>query len=146
MLATTRGIIPAKKYLLSAILLIAASVPLAAHADDGLVDVRTLPQLEGAVPNQPERERYPEMSLSYRMPTVVAITTAATRKLLAADGWQEFTYPDPSGHPMSFKKGRQGLTLSFTEGLGRPDQSVDIAQRQLRYFRPRRRFGLDRQP
>ena len=66
----------------------------------------------------------PRNSISYRVPTVVAITTAATRKLLAANGWQEFAYPDPRGHPMSFKKGQQGLTVSFTQGLGRPDQSV----------------------
>ena len=49
MLATTRGIIAAKKHLLPALLLIAASAPLAARADDGIVDVRALPRLEGAV-------------------------------------------------------------------------------------------------
>ena len=115
--------------------MLGATVPMVARADDGLVDVRTLPQLEGATPNQPERERYPEISLSYRVPTVVALTTAATRKLLAANGWQEFQYPDPSGHPMSFKKGQQGLTLSFTQGLGRPDQSV-VYYSAERLYRP----------
>ncbi len=125
MFATTNGThVPARKLLLAFVMVLMASTSIAARADDGLVDVRTLPQLEGATPNQPDRERYPETSLSYRVPTVVAITTAATRKLLAADGWQEFVYPDPSGHPMSFKKGKQGLTLSFSQGLGRPDQSV----------------------
>jgi hypothetical protein len=109
---------------LAFLFVLGAAAPMGARADDGLVDVRTLPQLEGAVPDRPERERHPEMSLSYRVPTVVAITTAATRKLLADNGWQQFVYPDPSGHPMSFKKGQQGLTLSFSQGLGRPDQSV----------------------
>jgi hypothetical protein len=125
MFGTSRGkSIPARQKLLAFVFVLGAAAPMDARADDGLVDVRTLPQLEGAVPNQPERERHPEMSLSYRVPTVVAITTAATRKLLATNGWQEFVYPDPSGHPMSFKKGQQGLTLSFSQGLGRPDQSV----------------------
>ena len=64
------------------------------------------------------------MNLSYRVPTVVAITTTATRKLLAANGWQEFVYPDPTSRPISFKRGQQGLTVSFSQGLGRPDQSV----------------------
>ena len=73
--------------------MLVAGAPIAARADDGLVDVRTLPHLEGAVRDQPERERYPEIDISYRVPTVVAITTAATRKLLAANGWQEFALP-----------------------------------------------------
>src|SRR5690349_8743856 len=116
---------PAGKVLLASIVMMGAAAPIGARADDGLVDVRTLPQLEGAVPNQPERDqRYPDMNLSYKVPTAVPLTTTATRKLLAAAGWQEFAYPDPSGHPMSFKKGMQGLTLSFTQRLSRPDQSV----------------------
>ena len=125
MFGTSRGtLISARQALLAFILVLSAAAPMDARADDGLVDVRTLPQLEGATPNQSDRERYPETSLSYRVPAVVAITTAATRKLLAANGWQEFVYPDPSGHPMSFKKGQQGLTVTFSQGLGRPDQSV----------------------
>ena len=125
MLATTRGmLVPARKHLLALTFALIASAPFAARADDGLVDVRTLPQLEGAVPDRPERNRNPEMDISYRVQTVVAITTAATRKLLADHGWQEFVYPHPGGQPMSFKKGKQGLTVSFTQGLGRPDQSV----------------------
>lgn len=125
MFGTTRGTrVPARKHLLALTLAVMASAPFAARADDGLVDVRTLPQLEGAVPDTSGRERYPEISLSYGVPTAVPITTAATRKLLAANGWQEFQYPDPRSRPMSFKKGKQGLTLSFSQGLGRPDQSV----------------------
>ncbi|MEP6841313.1 MAG: hypothetical protein ABJA75_24900 [Bradyrhizobium sp.] len=125
MFATTSGThVPARKLLLAFVAVLMASTSIAARADDGMVDVRTLPQVEGATPNQSAHESYPEIHLSYRVPTVVAITTAATRKLLAANGWQEFVYPNPSGHPMSFKKGQQGLTLSFSQGLGRPDQSV----------------------
>jgi len=136
MFGTSRGtFIPARQSLLAFLFVLGAAAPMDARADDGPVDVRTLPQLEGAVPDQPERNRYPEMDISYRVQTVVAITTAATRKLLAANGWQEFVYPNPSGHPMSFKKGQQGLTLSFTQGLGRPDQSV-VNYTAERLYRP----------
>ena len=136
MFGMSRGtLMPAGKAALAFIFVLGAGAPMVARADDGLVDVRTLPQLEGATPNQPERERYPEISLSYRVQSAVAITTAATRKLLAANGWQEFQYPDPGGHPMSFKKGQQGLTLSFTQGLGRPDQSV-VYYSAERLYRP----------
>ena len=87
-----------------------------------MVDVRTLPRLEGAVEDTARTESY---RLNYSVPTVVAITTAATRKLLAANGWQEYVHPSSqSSRPMSFKKGRHGLYVSFTQGLGRPDQSV----------------------
>lgn len=125
MFGTTRGmLVPARKPLFALAVALIASAPMTARADDGLVDVRTLPQLAGAVPDQSGRERYPELSLSYQVPTVVAVTTPATRKLLADNGWVEYVYPDPTGRTMSFKKGQQGLLLHFTQGLGRPDQSV----------------------
>ena len=121
MFETMRGmLIPAGKRLLLLLFALIAATPMA-RADDGLVDVHTLPQLEGAVEDTARTETY---SLKYRVSTVVPVTTAATRKLLAANGWQEFVYPDPGGHPMSFKKGQQGLTVTFSQGLGRPDQSV----------------------
>lgn len=123
MSGTTRGMpIPAGKHLLAFILVLLAGAPMAARADDGMVDVRTLPRLEGAVEEVARTESY---RLNYSVPTVVAVTTAATRKLLAANGWQEYVHPsDQSSRPMSFKKGRQGLLLSFSQALGRPDQSV----------------------
>ena len=125
MFGTSRGTqVPARLALLAFIFALSAAAPMDARADDGLVDVRTLPRLEGAVLDPSKDERYPEMNLSFRVPTVVAITTAATRKLLAANGWQEFVYPDPTSRPISFKRGQQGLTVSFSQGLGRPDQSV----------------------
>jgi hypothetical protein len=122
MFGTTSGThVPARKLLLAFVTVLMASTSIAARADDGMVDVRTLPRLEGAVE---DTSRTGIDRLNYGVPTVVAITTAATRKLLASNGWQEFVYPDPSGHPMSFKKGQQGLTVTFSQGLGRPDQSV----------------------
>jgi len=122
MLGNARGIFPAGKRLLPLILLIAAGAPIAARADDGMVDVRTLPRLEGAVENVARTEPH---NLQYGAPTVVAITTDATRKLLSANGWVPYLRPlDEKSAALTFKKAQQGLYVSFTQGLGRPDQSV----------------------
>ncbi len=123
MFGTTRGMLaPAKKILLASILVLMASAPIAASADDGMVDVRTLPRLEGAVEDAAHTDA---SSLNYGVPTVVAITTAATRKLLAANGWVQYVRPmEESSTSLLFKKGQQGLYVSFTQGLGRPDQSA----------------------
>ena len=117
-----RGIIPAGKRLLPLIFLIAVGAPLAAKADNGIVDVRTLPRLEGAVEDSSRTQSY---SMSYGVPTVVAVTSAATKKLLAADGWVQFLRPlDEKSSLLTFKKAQHGLNIHFTQGLGRPDQSV----------------------
>jgi len=63
--------------------------------------------------------------MSYAVPTVVAVTSAATKKLLAADGWVQFLRPlDEKSSLLTFKKAQHGLNIHFTQGLGRPDQSV----------------------
>jgi hypothetical protein len=123
MFGTTRGmLVPAGKMLLAFTVAWAFGTPLAARADDGLVDVRTLPRLEGAVEDTARTESY---SLRYGVPTPVAITSAATRKLLAASGWTQYLRPmDEASSSLLFKKGQQGLSVSFSQGLGRPDQSV----------------------
>src|SRR5882672_1438963 len=123
MFETTRGMpVPAGKRLLAFTLVLLAGMPMAARADDGMVDVRTLPRLEGAVEEVARTESY---RLNYSVPTVVAVTTAAARKLLAANGWMEYVHPsDQASRPMSFKKGPRGLLVSFSQGPGRPDQSV----------------------
>ena len=122
MLGTKRRIIPAGKRLLPVILLIGAIAPLAARADDGIVDVRSLPRLEGAVE---DTSRTQSSSLNYGVPTVVAVTAAATKKLLAADGWVQFLEPlEERSSSLNFKKAQQGLGVHFTQGLGRPDQSA----------------------
>jgi hypothetical protein len=119
---TRRTLIPATKALLALTIALIAAVPVAARADDGMVDVRTLPRLEGAVEDTAHTEAH---RLSYGVPTVVAITSAATRKLLAANGWVQYLRPmDESSTSLLFKKGPQGLYVSFTQGLGRPDQSA----------------------
>ncbi|WP_213735621.1 hypothetical protein [Bradyrhizobium sp. dw_411] len=123
MLGTMRGtLVPARSQLLALVLASIAATTIAARADDGLVDVRTLPRLEGAVENPARTEPH---SLGYGVPTPVTITTPAIEKLLAADGWVEYLRPlEESGGSLLFKKGKQGLFVSFTQGLKRPDQSV----------------------
>ena len=123
MFGTSRGmLVPAGKVLLAFTIALAFGAPLAARADDGMVDVRTLPRLEGAVEDTARTEAH---SLRYGVPTPVAITSAATRKLLAANGWMPYLRPmDEASGSLLFKKGPQGLDVSFTQGLGRPDQSV----------------------
>jgi hypothetical protein len=121
--ATMRGmLIPARKPLAAVILALLAAAPIAARADDGMVDVRTLPRLEGAIDDAAHTE---SDHLRYGVPTVVAITSQATRKLLAANGWVQYVRPmEEPGGSLLFKKGQQGLYVSFTQGLGRPDQSA----------------------
>src|SRR5882757_9021417 len=121
MLGTTRGMpLPARKRLLALLLVLVAGAPMAAKADDGLVDVRTLPRLDGAVEDVARTQ--PD-SLTYGVPTVVAITTAATRKLLAANGWVPYVQPlEEASSLLTFKKAQQGLYVHFSQGLGRPDQ------------------------
>ena len=117
-----RGIVPAGKRLLPLILLIAISAPLPARADNMMVDVLTLPRLEGAVVDP---SRALSHSLNYGVPTPVPVTSAAIKKLLAADGWVQFLRPlDEKSGSFTFKKAQHGLHVSFTQGLSRPDQSV----------------------
>ncbi|KRR23628.1 hypothetical protein CQ13_05230 [Bradyrhizobium retamae] len=119
---TKRRIIPARRHLLPLIFAIAAAAPLTARADSGIVDVRTLPRLEGAVEDTSRIQSY---GLSYSVGTAVAITTEATKKLLADDDWLQFLRPlDEKSTILTFKKARQGLSVRFTQGLGHPDQSV----------------------
>jgi hypothetical protein len=121
MFGTTRGmLVPARQWLLAIIFVLAAGA--AARADDGMVDVRTLPHLEGAAEDVARTKPY---SMSYAVPTAVAITIPATKAALTADGWVQYVKPmEESGSSLLFKKGRLGLLVSFTQGLGRPDQSA----------------------
>ena len=97
-----RGVIPAGKRLLPLIFLLVIGAPLAAKADKGIVDVRTLPRLEGAVEDTSRTQSY---SMSYSVPTVAAISSTATRKLLAADGWVQYARPlDEKSTSLTFKK------------------------------------------
>jgi hypothetical protein len=114
--------VPARWRLLACGLLLMASASLPARADDGIVDVHALPQLEGAVEDTSRPDPY---RVEYRMPTPQAVTSPAVRKLLSADGWVPYVLPlEEKSTTLKFKKGRQGLSVHFTQALGRPDQSV----------------------
>lgn len=123
MFETMRGtLIPARKRFLAFVVALIAATPVAGRADDGMVDVRTLPRVEGAVENT---ARTRPSSLSYGVATPVAITTPAVEKLLAASGWAQYVRPmEETNSSLLFRKGRQGLYVTFTQGLGRPDQSA----------------------
>jgi hypothetical protein len=99
-----------------------ASPALAATSDDGIVDVHMLPKLQGAIEDNSRPDPY---RVQYGVPTVVAVTAAAAKKMLSADGWVPYVRPlDETNTTLAFKKGRQGLSVAFTQGLGRPDQSA----------------------
>ena len=122
MFGMTRGtLVPARKRLLAFVFAAIAAGPIAASADDGLVDVRTLPRLEGAVENTAHTEPH---HLNYGVPMPATVATPAIEKLLAADGWMQYSRPlETSGTSLLFKKERQGLFVAFTQGLRHPDQS-----------------------
>ncbi|MHC2329943.1 hypothetical protein ACVI3S_007963 [Bradyrhizobium diazoefficiens] len=114
--------VPARWRLLACGLLLMASASLPARADDGIVDVHALPQLEGAVEDNSRPDPY---RVEYRMPTPESVTSPAVKKLLGAAGWVPYVRPlEEKSTTLNFKKGRQGLSVHFTQALGRPDQSV----------------------
>ncbi|UWU68957.1 hypothetical protein [Bradyrhizobium sp. NC92] len=114
--------VPARWRLLACGLALVASCRIAAAADGGIVDVHALPKLEGAVEDTSRSESW---RLEYRTPTAEAVTAPALKKLLGADGWVPYLRPlDEKSTTLNFKKGRQGLLVHFTQGLGRPDQSM----------------------
>jgi hypothetical protein len=123
MFGTTRGtLVPAGKWLLACTFALTVAIPIAAKADDGLVDARTLPRLEGAVE---DTARTRSNKLVYVVPTAFANTSDAVRTLLAASGWMQYTQPlEEAGTSLLFKKDRQGLYVSFTQRPSRPDQST----------------------
>jgi hypothetical protein len=115
-------LVPARKRLLALVFAAIAAAPITARADDGLVDVRTLPRLEGAVENAARTEPH---HLSYGVPTPTTVATPAIEKLLTADGWMQYSRRlEESGTSLLFKRGRQGLFVSFTQDLRHPDQSA----------------------
>ncbi|MBR0719456.1 hypothetical protein [Bradyrhizobium liaoningense] len=114
--------VPARWRLFACGLALLASSSMPARADDGIVDVHSLPKLEGAVEDTSRPDSY---RVQYGVPTVVAVTTAAAKKMFVADGWVPYVRPlDEKNTNLVFKKGRQGLSVSFTQGLGRPDHSA----------------------
>jgi hypothetical protein len=123
MFETTRGTpVPPRRRRLALIFAVIAAGPTVALADDGLVDVRTMPRLEGAVERT---DRTTPHSVSYAVPTPVTVTSPAIEKLMAANGWMEYQRPlEPSGGSLLFKKGAYGVFVGFTQRVKTPDQSV----------------------
>ncbi|MES1149668.1 MAG: hypothetical protein ABUL53_10855, partial [Bradyrhizobium guangdongense] len=114
--------VPARWRLLACGLMLMTGSALAATNDEGIVDVHALPQLEGAVEDTSKPDPY---RVEYRMPTPEAVTSPAVRKMLSAAGWVPYVMPlEEKSGTLKFKKGRQGLSVHFTQALGRPDQSV----------------------
>jgi len=96
---------------------------LTGKADDALIDVTTLPRLDGATV---EPGQASPTELTYSVPGTFENTVAATKRLLAADGWKEYASPseEPSELNKSFKKGRQGISLFFMMPAGLPVHSA----------------------
>ncbi|MCK1409064.1 hypothetical protein [Bradyrhizobium sp. 76] len=114
--------IPARWRLLACGLFLMASCSIAAGADEGVVDVHALPQLEGAVEDISRPDPY---RVEYRVPTRQAVTLPAVQKLLSDNGWVPYVMPlEEKSSLLKFRKGRQGLSVHFTQAPGRPDQSV----------------------
>ena len=114
--------VPARGLLLACGFLLMASTAHAAPFDAGYVDPHTLPMLPGAIE---DTSRADPSRVQYGVPNVVAVTSAAVKKMLLAEGWVPYVRPlDETNTNLAFKKGRQGLSVSFTQGLGRPDQSA----------------------
>ncbi len=100
------------------------------------VDVAKLPRLEGA---REQTERSSQDRLVYSVPGSVENTIAAAKKLLAADGWKQYVAPLEETHTtlLAFKKGGQGLSVSFTMTAGQADQSsVYYSPTRLRFALP----------
>lgn len=120
MFGMTRGaLVPARKWLLASISLGSiAAVSITARAEGAKIDVRTAPRLEGAVPGQSAHESYPESHLNYSVPGTLPGTIAAIRKLFLADGWASYVPPLEDASGLLFKKGQQGLSVSFSQASG----------------------------
>jgi hypothetical protein len=134
MFGTMRGaVVPARRSLLALIVAaLAAAAPIAARADSGMIDVRTLPRLEGAV-LEPSKSNYPELGLIYKVPGSLADMIAGVRKLLVSDGWTEYSIPfENSPRVGAFKKGAYGLRLFYMTDGDRTDRSaIDYSSDRL---------------
>jgi hypothetical protein len=86
------------------------------------VDVSGLPRLEGA---KADAARSSSDRVIYSVAGSVANTIAATKTLLAAGGWQQYVSPSDERETtlLFFKKGAQGLVVSFTMTAGKETES-----------------------
>lgn len=101
-----------------------------------LVDVSRLPRPDDA---KLDPAHASSDKLSYSVAGPVADTIAATKKLLAADGWQLYVPPleEPHATSLTFKKGPQGLSVFFTMPAGQPVHTgVDYSPSRLSFALP----------
>jgi hypothetical protein len=97
----------------------------------GMVDVTTLPRLEGA---QVWEDRKPTaLALTYMVPGTVPNTMAAVRKLLAENGWVSYVAPlERHELNLSLKKGSQGFSIFFTtDGSNTNRTGVNMSSERL---------------
>jgi len=89
-----------------------------------LVDVHKVPRLEGAK-EDPARSSSDRVVYSVARP--LAETTAALKQMLAADGWKQYVAPLEEVHTtlLSFKKGPQALSVSFTIQVGKNERTSE---------------------
>jgi hypothetical protein len=90
-----------------------------------LVDVGKLPRLEGAAE---KADRTSKDRVVYSVPGTVANTTAALMKRLGAEGWKPYVAPleEPHWTRLTFKKGGQGLSVSFTIQVGKNERTSEV--------------------
>jgi hypothetical protein len=95
--------------------------------NSGRADVSRLPRLEGA---KEDVAHTSSTRLSYTVLGSFENTVAATKKMLAADGWKQYASPseEPNRFGMDLKKESQGLSVFFTMPPGEPVHSgVDFS-------------------
>jgi hypothetical protein len=99
-----------------------------------LADVGKLPRLEGA---KDDVGRTTTNKVVYSVPATLANTRAGLIKLLGADGWKPYVAPLEEAHSvsMAFKKGPQGLSLSFTIQHGKDERT---SEQTTVYYSPTR--------
>jgi hypothetical protein len=104
-----------------------------------LADVQHLPRLEGA---QERTDRSSSDRVEYSVPGNLPNTSAAVNKTLGAEGWKPYVAPLDEVHATSlaFKKGRQGLSVSFTISVGKNELTTD--QTTVYYSPARLNFAL----
>ncbi|HZL39197.1 MAG TPA: hypothetical protein VFC45_02835 [Pseudolabrys sp.] len=88
-------------------------------------DVRQVPRLDGA---KEDAAHASSDRVSYSVVDSLANTVAAIKKMLGADGWKPYVAPLDDVHStlLAFKKGRQGLSVSFYIQVGKNEQTSEV--------------------
>jgi hypothetical protein len=104
-----------------------------------LVEVNKLPRLDVA---KEQADRSSSDRLVYSVPDTLANTTAAIIKLLGTEGWKPYVAPLDDVHTtlMAFKKGAQGLSVSFFIQVGKNERTSEVTT--VDYSPTRLQFAL----